>query len=125
MDASSVSLLLVEDEPDLKEALGEYFEACGFSVAAAETAEQAFRLARDTPPRIILSDLSLPDARGDEFLQEFHVAFPACLLYVHSGDSSFVPSDRLRAAGLTQDHVFPKPSDLSWMVSRLRADLAP
>ncbi|HTH13199.1 MAG TPA: response regulator [Spirochaetia bacterium] len=123
MNVSSIPLLLVEDEPDLKEALGEYLEVCGFAVAAAETAEEAFRLAKETPPQVVLSDLSLPDARGDDFLQEFHRAYPSCLLYVHSGDSSFVPSAGLRAAGLTPDHVFPKPSDLGSMVTKFRADL--
>ena len=118
-----VSLLLVEDEPDLKEALEEYLGACGFSVTSAETAKEAFLSAEVTPPRIVLSDLSLPDARGDAFLAEFHQRHPGCLLYVHSGDSSFVPSPGLRAAGLTDDHVFAKPADLSLMVVKLHADI--
>ena len=37
MDQNVIPLLLVEDEPDLREALGEYLEACGFSVTAVFT----------------------------------------------------------------------------------------
>ena len=91
-------LLLVEDEPDLREALGEYFDACGFSVLEAGSAKEAYAVAATREPQIVLSDLSLPDCRGDAFLGEFHSRYPKCLLYVHSGDSSFVPSPTLKAA---------------------------
>lgn len=120
----NVSLLLVEDEPDLREALGEYFEACGFSVTAVATAKDALMAAGGQQPAILLTDLSLPDRRGDAYLEEFHQAHPLCLLYVHSGDSTYVPSESLVACGLTPDHVLIKPSDLKSMVARFRADLA-
>lgn len=115
-------LLLVEDEPDLREALGEYFEACGFQVTAVATAREAFATAGTLEPQILLTDLSLPDRRGDAFLEEFHGRWPRCLLYIHSGDSSFVPSESLQACGLSPSHVFFKPADLAGMVARLRAD---
>lgn len=117
-------LLLVEDEPDLREALGEYFEACGFQVTAVATAREAFLSAGALEPRILLTDLTLPDRRGDSFLEEFHGRWPRCLLYIHSGDSSFVPPASLQACGLLPSHVFFKPADLAGMVTRLRADFA-
>ena len=124
MDTNAVPLLLVEDEPDLREALSEYLEACGFSVRAAGTATEALVTARANPPRILLTDLSLPDRRGDSFIAEFHRDHPRCLLYVHSGDSSFVPPPALIACGLTPAHVLSKPADLGTMVAQFRADLA-
>lgn len=123
MEPSAVLILLVEDEPDLREALGEYLEACGFAVDAVATAAEALQAARIRLPRIVLTDLSLPDRRGDSFLEEFHSHWPESLLYIHSGDSTFVPSGALRASGLTQDRVFSKPCDLSAMVARFRSDL--
>jgi len=123
MDQNVIPLLLVEDEPDLREALGEYLEACGFSVAAVSTAAEAFASAQHQEPRILLTDLSLPDRRGDAYLEEFHRDHPGCLLYVHSGDSSFVPSSALVACGLTRDHVLAKPADLGRMVDRFHSDL--
>lgn len=124
MDRSDISLLLVEDEPDLRDALKEYLEACAFSVVAVATAAEALQTAGPAAPRILLTDLTLPDRRGDSFLEDFHLRWPDCLLYVHSGDSSFVPSKALEACGLTRDHVFAKPCDLSSMVARFRSDLA-
>jgi len=118
-----VPLLLVEDEPDLREALGEYFDACGFDVTAVGTAGEAFAAAIRAEPRILVTDLSLPDRRGDLFLEEFHGSHPAVLLYVHSGDSTFAPTPALRACGLSSDHVFAKPADLADLVHRLQDDL--
>lgn len=118
-----LTLLLVEDEPDLREAVGEYLEAFGFQVTQAATAQEALAAASRSCPRLVLTDLTLPDLRGDAFLETFHSRFPGCLLYVHSGDSSFVPSPYLRAAGLTPDHVFCKPADLGNLAAKLRSDL--
>jgi DNA-binding response OmpR family regulator len=124
METPNVPLILVEDEPDLRDALGEYFDACGFAVTAVSTATEALRVTPSVLPRILLTDLSLPDRRGDSFLEEFHRTSPHCLLYIHSGDSTFVPSASLRACGLSDDHVFSKPADLAEMVARFHSDLA-
>lgn len=121
---NSIPLLLVEDEPDLREALGEYLEACGFLVRAVGTATEALVVAQGWAPRILLTDLSLPDRRGDSYLAEFHRTHPDCRLYIHSGDSSFVPGSELIACGLTRDHVLAKPADLSSMVARFLTDLS-
>jgi|GEM_PF-659656 DNA-binding response OmpR family regulator len=123
MSTDSVALLLVEDEPDLREALAEYLDACGFAVAAVATASEALASAKTRPPRILLTDLTLPDRRGDSYLAEFHTDHPDCLLYVHSGDSSFVASAQLVGCGLTHDHVLSKPADLTEMVKKFHADL--
>jgi DNA-binding response OmpR family regulator len=120
---SPTHLLLVEDEPDLRDALAEYLEASGFAVLVAGNAEEAYRAAQDHLPAGVLCDLSLPDARGDVFLEQFHTKYPACVLFVHSGDSSFVPSPQLKAVGLVPEHVFSKPADLSLLTKCLWAAL--
>jgi len=119
-----IPLVLVDDEPDLREALAEYFEACGFQVTAVSTAREALAVHPVEAPQVLLTDLTLPDRRGDELLIEFHHQWPNCLLYVHSGDCTFVPNSETQACGLSLDHIFAKPTDLSAMVSRFRSDLA-
>jgi len=123
MNSPDVALLLVEDEPDLRDALSEYLGACGFDVTAVGTAREALVNASDARPRILLTDLSLPDRRGDSFLEEFHQLWPECLLYIHSGDSSFVPGGRLQECGLSLSHIFAKPADLAGMVAQFHSDL--
>ncbi len=123
MDPNSVLLLLVEDEPDLRDALKEYLEASDFLVLAAESAEMALRITRGRAPAVVLTDLSLPDLRGDSFLEQFHAEHPKCLMFVHSGDSTFVPSPSLQSIGLLPNHVFSKPADLAWMAAEIQSAL--
>lgn len=119
----NIPILLVEDDPELREALGEYLGACGFSVTLAATAGEALTANPPQSPAILLTDLRLPDRRGDDFIREYHRQNPGCLVYLHSGDSSFVPSEELVSCGLTQDHVLAKPTNLSTMVRQFRTDL--
>jgi len=118
------TLLLVDDEPDLRDALSEYFSASGFVVTAVHSAAEALAWAKDEEPRAVLADLNLPDARGEIFLLEARRHFPHAQLYVHSGDVEFRPSLTLIAAGVTKEHVFTKPSKLSLLVKQIQSDLA-
>lgn len=119
MKADPVPLLLVEDEPEIREALGEYLEACGFVVTLAPDAHTGLAEALAGGPQVVVCDLSLPDQRGDAFLVDLHRVLPDALLYVHSGDAGFTPSAELVAVGVSTDHVFIKPADLTEMVDRL------
>jgi len=123
MDSHPALLILVEDEPDLRDALQEYFEAYDFLVLSAGSAEEALTVSRGKSPDVVLTDLSLPDNRGDSFLEAFHDEHPNCLLYVHSGDSTFVPSGHLQAMGLLPSHVFSKPADLGLMTAQIQKAL--
>ena len=57
-------VILIEDEPDLREFLQYNLTQAGHRVQAAGTAEAGLRLARDTLPDIVLLDLMLPDRPG-------------------------------------------------------------
>ena len=57
-------LLLVEDEPDLRETLGFGLRRRGFRVEPAETGEQGVELAKRLRPDLVLLDLMLPGMGG-------------------------------------------------------------
>jgi DNA-binding NtrC family response regulator len=62
-------LLLVEDDPDQREALAELAGHAGFQVHAAGSVAEARRLlGNGTVPDVLLSDLKLPDGSGLELL---------------------------------------------------------
>jgi DNA-binding NtrC family response regulator len=63
-----IRLLLVEDDASLRGFLAEELEENGYSVLAAATLSEGRRLLQDQIPDIILSDLKLPDGRGDSLL---------------------------------------------------------
>ncbi len=57
-------LLVVDDEPFLRDAVAASRRFLGFEVTTAETAAAALRLARDRPFDLIVLDVMLPDGDG-------------------------------------------------------------
>ena len=57
-------VVLIEDEPDLREIVQYNLGQAGYRVQAAGTAEAGLRLVRETLPDIVLLDLMLPDRPG-------------------------------------------------------------
>ena len=60
------SVLLVDDEPDLRSVLDFNFRSAGFETALAANGEEALRLAALRVPDLVLLDLMLPDLPGTE-----------------------------------------------------------
>jgi CheY-like chemotaxis protein len=58
------TILLVEDSPTYSRLATIVLEANGYRVLSAATVEEALRLARGTPPRLILVDMTLPGMDG-------------------------------------------------------------
>lgn len=67
-----VRVLIVEDEKDIRESLGELLEAEGFVVSQAENGRAALdSLAESTVlPHVILLDLMMPIMDGEQFRRE-------------------------------------------------------
>lgn len=59
-------VLVVDDEAQIREALGEYLALEGYVVAYAETAVRALAMVRTDPPDVVLLDLAMPGAVGGE-----------------------------------------------------------
>ena len=67
---AGTSVLVVEDERDVRETIAEGLRWQGAQVYAADCAEDALRLFAEARPRIIVADLGLPGVDGFQFLQE-------------------------------------------------------
>ena len=62
--AHATRVLVVDDDPDLCEALSDRLRGLGFQVATAGSGAEALRLVREDPPAIVLLDLVLPGMDG-------------------------------------------------------------
>lgn len=70
---SSKTILLVEDDTDIRDTLKEVLELEGYSVVPATNGLDAFqKLDSMTPPCLILLDLMMPVMNGWEFLKVLH-----------------------------------------------------
>lgn len=69
-DGVVASVLVVEDERDIRELLRRYLEREGHSVLTTGSGAEAIGFLRDSPPELVLLDLGLPDVDGFDVLVE-------------------------------------------------------
>jgi CheY-like chemotaxis protein len=64
-------ILVVEDDEDVREAMVDFLEMKGYSVASAVNGKEALDYLRDTPvPDLIITDLAMPVMDGRQFRRE-------------------------------------------------------
>jgi len=66
---ASASILLLEDDPELRRMVETMLSSAGFSVVATADAEEAYALYHDAPPSLVIADLMLPRVDGEAFLK--------------------------------------------------------
>jgi two-component system nitrogen regulation response regulator NtrX len=83
---SASHILVVDDEPDIRELVSDILEDENYSVATAEDAAAARAALRDRRPDLILLDIWMPDLDGISLLKEWSSgAGPACPVIMMSG----------------------------------------
>jgi DNA-binding NarL/FixJ family response regulator len=124
--AQAITVLLVEDDAPTLWRLQDALARAGFEVATAATlAEARSRLAQDAP-RVLLTDLQLPDGHGGELIRETRLRFPDTEIMVISilGDEeSVISAITVGATGYLLKDAFP--TDIAATVHELVAGHSP
>lgn len=113
-------LLLVDDEPALREPLAEYLIRQGFAVRQANSAAQARSLLQDELPDLVLLDIMMPGEDGLSLcrhLAETH-HIPTILLTA-KGEAM----DRIVGLEIGADDYVVKPFEPRELVARIRSVL--
>jgi len=66
------NILVVDDEPDVREFLSDYLGDNGFYVRTAEDGTQALKLIETDIPDLILLDLMMPEETGTGLYRKLH-----------------------------------------------------
>ena len=111
-EAEPARVLLVEDNLDAAEALGELLRMWGHEVEMAHDGVSALRTARQTRPGVVLLDIGLPGMDGYEVARELRSmpGLTATRLIALTGYGQESDRHRSRLAGI--DHHLVKPVDL-------------
>ncbi|NET01748.1 MAG: response regulator transcription factor [Sphaerospermopsis sp. SIO1G2] len=107
----SAQLLLVDDEPGLREAVKEYLQESGFSVQVASNASEAWELMQQNTPDLVISDIMMPQVDGYQFLKQLRddqrfQALPVIFLTAKG-----MTGDRIQGYQAGVDAYLPKPFD--------------
>ncbi|MBI4115669.1 MAG: sigma-54-dependent Fis family transcriptional regulator [Candidatus Omnitrophica bacterium] len=70
------TILIVEDDPLVKESLFEILSQEGYEVTMAQDGKEGLDLLADRPADVVLTDLKMPEMGGMEFLSECQERFP-------------------------------------------------
>jgi DNA-binding response OmpR family regulator len=114
-------LLLVDDEPELRGLLSEYFTRHGFAVRSAEDAAQARVLIAEARPQLALLDVNMPGENGLSLARWLREAHPevGVVMLTTVGESI----DRIVGLEMGADDYVPKPFELRELLARVRAVL--
>jgi DNA-binding response OmpR family regulator len=114
------TVLVVEDERDIREVLRRYLERAGLSVLTTATGAEAIRFLMSSPPDLVILDLGLPDVDGTDVLREIHAAGrrPVLVLTARS-----TVDDRIHGLQLGADDYVTKPFSPAEVVLRVQAVL--
>jgi DNA-binding NtrC family response regulator len=112
--SSPTRVMVVDDEPAIRNSLVEFLEDCQFDVYAADSAENALDLIARIPIDVAVVDIRLPKLDGDSLIMQAHLLRPRMRFLIHTGSVEYKLPEELKNLGVTQEHVFHKPQmDLS------------
>ena len=66
---ASCTVMVVDDEPDMRHLLRITLELAGYGVVEAAHGEAALEQVRRSPPQIVLTDQMMPRMNGDELIE--------------------------------------------------------
>jgi two-component system, NtrC family, nitrogen regulation response regulator NtrX len=101
MKEQTPSLLVVDDEPEIRRLVGEILEDEGYKVTTAENATEARILKDSVNPHLILLDIWMPDTDGITLLKEWvaedSLLCPVVMMSGHGSVESAVEATKLGA----------------------------
>jgi two-component system response regulator GlrR len=96
---SEVAVLVIEDRPEIREALIGLLELKGYRACGAASCQQARQWLRQMSFRVILLDLRLPDGSGLALYDELRTLAPAAAVVILSGDSAAINEGQFEGRG--------------------------
>lgn len=78
-------ILVIDDEPDIRELLRRILEKAGYGVTEASDGAVGVKLYRENPADLIITDIIMPEKEGLETIMELRREFPGVKIIAISG----------------------------------------
>ena len=117
---SDISILVVDDEPDITEYIRHFLDEAGYQTQVAHSHREMLDCLSGTTPHLVLLDLGLPDAEGIDVARDLGKTDDMGLIII-SGRTSSV--DRVVGLEIGADDYITKPFDDRELLARVRSVL--
>ena len=115
------TILIVDDEPDVREVLEEYFATHGYAAIGAESAEAAKTIAAERPIDLALVDIHMPGEDGLMLARHLRERYAKLAIIMLTSASTVV--DRVVGLEVGADDYVPKPFDPRELMARVKSVL--
>lgn len=121
MTRTAYSVLLVEDDPDMRQGLQDNLELEGYHVLTAENLREGLNLGTSQNPDLVILDLMLPDGDGTTLCRQLRLqGFQKPIIMLTARGEEM---DKVLGLEVGSDDYVVKPFSLRELLARVRAHL--
>ncbi len=120
LDKKNLTVLIVDDEPDILELMEEEFKYCGYNTVTAICGNDAIKILDNGKIDIVVSDYKMPNGNGMAVLSHVNKLPKKPVFFFVSGQADVSVEDALRAGA---KKFFSKPFDLDELIKDIETDL--
>ena len=113
-------IVIVEDEPDLREAVAEYLAVNGYEVTAVDSAAAMRALVESETFHLAILDIAMPGEDGLSLGRWLRGRMPIGIIYATAAGTTI---DRIVGLELGADDYMVKPYELRELLARVRSVL--
>jgi DNA-binding response OmpR family regulator len=114
------TILVVEDDPEIRDVIRLYLEKHQYTVALAERGDEALPLVRSVQPNLIILDILLPGKDGFEVCKEIRLETSVPILFLSCKKEE---QDKIMGLSLGGDDYITKPFSPNELIARVQANL--
>jgi len=116
-----MTILVVDDEPDLVELITYNLEQQGFNILSASDGAQALELAKSRLPDLIVLDVMMPKLTGVEVAKRLRAQTETASMRIIMLTAKAEEADELGGLGAGADDYITKPFSMQVLVARINA----
>jgi DNA-binding response OmpR family regulator len=118
MPSAKGTILVVDDEPEVRDTLREYFEICGFDVFVAGDGDGMRKVVSRYRVDVVLMDLNLPGEDGLALTRELRGSYGMGIIMLTAAGQTI---DRIVGLEMGADDYVPKPFDPREVLARVKS----
>ena len=119
-ERKNLTVLIVDDEPDILQLMEEEFNYWGYSTVVASSGNDAIAILNSQKIDIVVSDYKMPNGNGMVVLSHVNKMSERPSFFFVSGQADFSVEDSIRAGA---KKFFLKPFDLEELIREIESSI--